>query len=91
MLEIFLVRESSRFGLFRKLAQLRNPIDNHGKDREMATVYIEARPKGRQEGSRITDYVVEIAGDVVLHTASTQHDAINWAKRNGQPSPCVGW
>ncbi len=25
----------------------------------MAIVYVEARPKGRQEGSAITDYVVE--------------------------------
>jgi hypothetical protein len=25
----------------------------------MTTVYIEARPKGRQEGERIEDYVVE--------------------------------
>ena len=32
----------------------------------MATVYIEARPKGRREGSRIDDYVVETQGDHVL-------------------------
>lgn len=49
----------------------------------MAIVYIEARPKGRPEGSPITDYVVETAGDVVLHTSATQHAATAWAKQNG--------
>ena len=49
----------------------------------MATVYVEARPKGRQEGTAIEDYVVEDHADHVLHTASTQADAITWAKRNG--------
>lgn len=49
----------------------------------MANVFVEARPKGRPEGSPITDYVVEEAGDKVLHTASTQHAAIDWAKKNG--------
>jgi hypothetical protein len=54
----------------------------------MANVYVEARPKGRPEGSPITDYVVETAGDTVLYTASTQADAIAWAKANGH-SPHV--
>ena len=49
----------------------------------MAVVYIEARPKGRQEGSPITDYVVEDHADHVLGTFRTQHEAIDWAKRNG--------
>jgi len=49
----------------------------------MAIVYVEPRPKGRPEGSPITDYVVETAGDVVLHTTSTQGAAVNWAKANG--------
>lgn len=49
----------------------------------MAIVYIEARPKGRPEGIRIDDYVVEDHADHVLHTATTQYEAIDWAKRNG--------
>jgi len=49
----------------------------------MAAVYMEARPKGRQEGSAITDYVVEDHADHVLHNSQTQHAAIDLAKRNG--------
>jgi hypothetical protein len=49
----------------------------------MANVYVEARPKGRPEGSRIDDYVVEDHADHVLATSQTQHEAINWAKRAG--------
>jgi hypothetical protein len=49
----------------------------------MTTVYIEARPKGRQEGERIEDYVVEDHADHVLATFKTQHEAIEWAKKNG--------
>ena len=54
----------------------------------MATVFIEARPKGRPEGERIDDYVVETAGDVLLKTTTTQAEAIAWAKANGH-SPRV--
>ena len=32
----------------------------------MTTVFIEARPKGRREGTAIVDYVVEEQGDRVL-------------------------
>jgi hypothetical protein len=46
----------------------------------MANVYVEARPKGRPEGSPIDDYVVEDHADNVLHTSRTQHEAIKWAK-----------
>jgi len=49
----------------------------------MANVYIEARPKGRSEGSRIDDYVVEDHADNVLATFGTQHEAIKWAKGQG--------
>jgi len=49
----------------------------------MAVVYVEARPKGRPEGSAIMDYVVEDHADHVLWTAPTQHLAIQWAKVNG--------
>jgi hypothetical protein len=46
------------------------------------SVYIEARPKGRPEGSPIEDYVVEDHADQVLATFKTQREAIEWAKRN---------
>jgi hypothetical protein len=49
----------------------------------MANVYIEARPKGRQEGEPIEDYVVEDHADHVLKTFKTQHEAIEWAKKEG--------
>jgi hypothetical protein len=49
----------------------------------MAIVYVEARPKGRPEGSRIDDNVVEDHADQVLHTSGTQEQAISWAKSNG--------
>ena len=49
----------------------------------MPNVYIEARPKGRPEGSPITDYVVEDGADRVLNTHSTQAAAIQWAKAQG--------
>jgi hypothetical protein len=49
----------------------------------MATVYVEARPKGRREGEAVDDYVVEDHADSVLHTSPTQFAAIEWAKENG--------
>lgn len=49
----------------------------------MANVYIEARPKGRPEGTRIDDYVVEDHADHVLATFPTQREAIEWARRQG--------
>jgi hypothetical protein len=49
----------------------------------MANVYIEARPKGRPEGSSIDDYVVEDRADHVLGTFLTQGAAIDWAKSEG--------
>ena len=49
----------------------------------MAAVFVEARPKGRLEGSEITDYVVEDHADHVLATFSTQELAIEWAKSHG--------
>lgn len=54
----------------------------------MANVYVEARPKG---SGPITHYVVEDHANSVLHTASTQHEAIAWAKRQGHHlSPAFG-
>ena len=49
----------------------------------MAIVYVEARPKGRADGTRIDDYAVEDHADHILHTSPTQREAIDWAKRNG--------
>jgi hypothetical protein len=49
----------------------------------MANVYVEARPKGRQEGSPIEGYAVEDGADNVLKTFSTQKEAIDWAKKAG--------
>ena len=57
-------------------------------ERVMAAAFVEARPKGRPEGSPITDYVVEDHADHVLGTFKTQKDAIDWAKKNGH-SPHV--
>ncbi len=54
----------------------------------MANVYIEARPKGRPEGSAIQDYVVEDHTDHVLGTFGTQKQAIDWVKAQGH-SPLV--
>ena len=49
----------------------------------MANVYVEARPKGRPEGSPVTDYVVENHADSVLYASKTQREAIEWAKDKG--------
>jgi hypothetical protein len=49
----------------------------------MANVYVEARPKGKAEGSAIDDYVVEDHADHILSAANTQREAIDWAKKNG--------
>jgi hypothetical protein len=49
----------------------------------MANVYVEARPKGRPEGSAIEGYVVEDHADSVLGSFMTQAEAIEWAKKRG--------
>ncbi len=50
----------------------------------MANVYIEARPKGRPDGTRIDDYVVEDHADhVIAGPFQTQREGIDWAKRQG--------
>ena len=53
----------------------------------MRNVYIEARPKGREENP-IEVYVVEDHADHVLSTHKTQQEAIDWAKKQGH-SPLV--
>lgn len=49
----------------------------------MANIYVEARPKGRPEGSAIDDSVVEDHADHILGTFKTQHEAIRWAQTQG--------
>jgi hypothetical protein len=49
----------------------------------MAHIFVVPRPKGRREGDRVDDYVVEDHADHILHTSKTQEEAIEWAKKNG--------
>ena len=49
----------------------------------MANVFVEARPKGRPEGSPIEGYVVEDHGDDGLAEFETQDEAIKWAESEG--------
>jgi hypothetical protein len=49
----------------------------------MPNVFVEARPKGRPEGSAIEGYVVEDHADHVLLTFPTQEEAIQWSKKQG--------
>jgi hypothetical protein len=60
----------------------------HQGENIMATVFVEARPKGRQEGTHIDDFVVEDHADHILKICGTQKEAIEWAKANGH-SPHV--
>ena len=52
-------------------------------DSDNIIVFIEPRPKGLPEGDPVEAYVVEDHADHVLETFKTQHDAIEWAKRQG--------
>jgi hypothetical protein len=49
----------------------------------MDNVYVEARPKGRPEGTHIDDYVIEDTEHGVLASFKTQKEAIEWAKAGG--------
>jgi hypothetical protein len=51
----------------------------------MPNVYVEARPKGRPEGSAIEDYVAEDHVDHVLATFKTQQEAIDRPERTDTP------
>lgn len=69
---------------FNERCKQQKPMPHTTKGEEcMAKVYVEARPKGRPEGSRIDDYVVETEGDQVLGTFRTQKEAIDWSKAKG--------
>lgn len=54
----------------------------------MANVYVEARPKGRPEGTPTEDYVVEEHTNQEMASFKTQEEAIKWAKGRGH-SPLV--
>jgi hypothetical protein len=56
-----------------------------GEEEVMTAVFIEARPKGRPEGSLIEDSVVEEKGGRVLKTFKTQAQAMTWARRAFAP------
>jgi hypothetical protein len=53
------------------------------EENQMPNVYVEARPKGRPEGTAIDDYVVEDHADHVLATFKTQREAIDWSRKQG--------
>jgi len=55
------------------------------KENAVTNVYVEPRPKGRPEGTAITDYVLEYAhGAPVTSVAyGTQKEAVDAAKRLG--------
>jgi hypothetical protein len=53
----------------------------------MPNVYVEPRPKGRPEGDPIDDYVVEDHTDKVFGAFGTQHEAIDWAKKEWPRAP----
>ena len=46
----------------------------------MTNVFVEPRPKGKFEGSPISDFVVEDHAGHVLATFKTQDEAIFWAR-----------
>ncbi len=54
----------------------------------MANVYIEARPKGRQEGTPIEDYVVEDHADHVLATFKNSARSDRLGKKPGPHLAC---
>jgi hypothetical protein len=55
----------------------------------MPNVYVEARPKGRPEGSAIEGFAVEDHADHVLATFKTQREAIASTKRGH--TPLIAW
>jgi hypothetical protein len=57
-----------------------------GRETSTPNVYIEARPKGRQEGSPVDDFVVEDHADHMLAAFKTQREAIEWARKNNHSS-----
>ena len=58
-------------------------ISEVSREKNVANVYIETRPKARREEAPIEDYVVEDHSNHVLATFKTQREAIDWAIKNG--------
>lgn len=54
-------------------------------EERMPNVYVEPRPKGRPEGTAITDYILEFANGVPVtnHAYATQQAAVDAAKAMG--------
>src|SRR5579872_4750807 len=52
-------------------------------DADMTNAFVEPRPKGKPDGSAISDFVVEDRADHVLATFKTQEEAIHWARTHG--------
>ena len=55
---------------------------SESRETMMPNVYIEARPKGRPEGSAVDDFVVDDHAGQVLAAFKTQREAIEWARKN---------
>lgn len=47
----------------------------------MTVVFIEARPKGKPEGSPIEGYIIEDHANHVLASFKTQKEAIDWSRK----------
>jgi hypothetical protein len=60
-------------------------LKHNDKENLMPNVYLEARPKGRPEGTAIEDYAVEDHADHVLATFKTQQEAIDWSRKKNTP------
>lgn len=65
------------------VAEQTEEMTDPGPKMTVLNVYIEARPKGRQEHDPIDDFVVEDDAGQVLGTFDTQMEAILWAKDTG--------
>jgi hypothetical protein len=52
----------------------------------MPNVYVEARPKGRPQGSAVEDFVVEDHADHVLATFKTQKES---DRMGSEEQPCA--
>src|SRR5579871_1729032 len=69
-------------GGWRNLAMYQGVFGIKG-DADMTNAFVEPRPKGKPDGSAISDFVVEDRADHVLATFKTQEEAIHWARTHG--------
>jgi hypothetical protein len=62
----------------------------HAEENLMPNVYVEPRPKGRPEGTPITDYILEFSGGQTLgQPFKTQTEAAAYAKKLGHHPLCA--